>query len=326
MSPLRAVLAVAALLVSTAASAGYSGLYIFGDSLSDPGNLAGAIGADPSQVITGNSYIPDRPYASQQFSNGDVWAKTYANLIGLGSFGLPFGAGGGNFAFGGARVSAEGTGLPPSLTTQETVFFLGAHGGVAPSDALYVIEGGGNDARDTLAAAAASADPATVIGAAALAYAAGMGNLVDQLQAAGAQHVVVWNVPNLGLAPAVTSQGPGASFLGSLVTQSMDSALSMRLAGESGVTLFDLFGTITSFVSNPGAFGLTNVTDACGAIAGCDPSTSLFWDGIHPTSAGHALLAQEMFVATVPEPADYMLLLAGVLVVARRVRNQRRGH
>jgi outer membrane lipase/esterase len=321
MSRFRALLVAAGLCISSIASAaGYSGLYVFGDSLSDPGNLAAAIGADPGQVITGNGYIPDRPYASLQFSNGDVWARTFANMIGLGSFGQTFGTGGGNYAFGGARVTAEGPGLPPSLTTQENVFFLGSHAGVAPSDALYVIEGGGNDARDALAAAATAADPSAVIGAAAVAYATGMGNLVDLLQASGAQHIVVWNVPNLGLAPAVTTLGPGASFLGSLVTQSMNSALSLRLAGESGVTLFDLFGTISSFVANPAAFGFANVTDACGAIAGCDPSTSLFWDGIHPTSTGHALLAQEMFVATVPEPADFLLLLAGLGFVGQRAR------
>ena len=232
MSSFRALFVAATLVVSTAASAGYSGLYIFGDSLSDPGNLAAAIGSDPTQVIAGNSYIPDRPYASQQFSNGDVWARTYATLMGLPAFGQPFGVGGGNFAFGGARVTADGPGKPPSLTTQEGIF-LGATGGVAPSDALFVIEGGGNDARDTLAAAAISNDPAGVIGPAALAYASGIGNLVDQLQVAGAQHIVVWNVPNLGLAPAVTTLGPQASFLGSLVTQSMNSALSQRLPAKA---------------------------------------------------------------------------------------------
>lgn len=323
MSCFSILFVTATLAVSTAASAGYSGLYIFGDSLSDPGNLAAAIGADPTQVISGNGYIPDRPYASQQFSNGDVWARTYASLMGLAAFGQPFGAGGGNFAFGGARVTGDGPGKPPSLTTQKNIF-LGATGGMAPSDALFVIEGGGNDARDTLAAAAVSNDPAGLIGPAALAYASGIGNLVDQLQAAGAQHIVVWNVPNLGLAPAVTSLGAGASFLGSLVTQSMNGALSARLAGESGVTVFDLFGALTSFVSTPAAFGLTNVSDACGATPGCDPSTSLFWDGIHPTSAGHALLAQEMFVATVPEPADYMLMLGGLVVIGRYVGVRRR--
>jgi outer membrane lipase/esterase len=322
MSLCRALHVAAAVCVSNAAAAGYSGLYVFGDSLADPGNLAAAIGADPAQVISGNGYIPDRPYASLQFSNGDVWARTYATAIGLGSFGLPFGVGGGNFAFGGARVTADGPGLPPSLTTQETVFFLGARGGVAPPDALYVIEGGGNDARDTLAAAAIASDPFAVIGPAALAYAAGVGNLVDQLQASGAEHIVVWNVPDLGLAPAVTTLGAGASFLGSIVSQTMNSALSTRLAGEDGVTLFDVFGAIDSFASTPVAFDLLNVTDACGAIVGCDPSTSLFWDGIHPTSAGHALLAQEMFAATVPEPADYVLLLAGLVAISRRIRRR----
>jgi len=325
MCPARTLVVAAAVFVSTAVSAGYSGLYVFGDSLSDPGNLAAAIGADPAQVIGGNGYIPDRPYASLQFSNADVWARTYATAIGLGPFGGPFGVGGGNFAFGGARVTADGPGLPPSLTTQATVFFLGARGGAAPPDALYVIEGGGNDARDTLAAAAVSGDPSSVIGRAALAYATGIGDLVDELQAAGAQHIVVWNVPDLGLAPAVTSLGPVASFLGGAVSRSMNSALSLRLAGESGVALFDVFGTIDSFAASPATFGFVNVTDACGAVVGCDPSTSLFWDGIHPTSAGHALLAQDMFAATVAEPADYALLLAGLLTIGRVVHGRRRG-
>lgn len=99
----RNLLAIAAFLgSSTLASANYSGLYVFGDSLSDPGNVALAIGADAGQVITGNSYIPSRPYGSNQFTNGDVWAKTFAGLIGLGPFGSSFQQGGGNFAFGGA--------------------------------------------------------------------------------------------------------------------------------------------------------------------------------------------------------------------------------
>ena len=63
------------------ASAQFSQIYFFGDSLTDPGNLALAIGTDAGQVITGNTYIPSKPYASGQFTNGDVWAKTFANSM-----------------------------------------------------------------------------------------------------------------------------------------------------------------------------------------------------------------------------------------------------
>ncbi len=263
-------------LAGLAPAAGYSGLYIFGDSLSDAGNIALAIGANPNQVVTDNSYIPSQPYASGQFTNGNVWAKSFAASLGFGSAGLPSGAGGSNYAFGGARTVADGTGLPPSVTSQVTNLFLAANG-AAPGGALYIVEGGGNDARDALQAAAGSATPGNVIAVAAASYAQATGAIVDDLQAHGAQHIVVWDVPNLALAPAVNALGASASFLGGQVSLAMNSALSARLSTESGVSIFDVFGLENAFVAHPSAYGLVNVTDACGAIATCDPSKFLFW-------------------------------------------------
>jgi outer membrane lipase/esterase len=75
-------------------------------------------------------------------------------------------------------------------------------------------------------------------------------------------------------------------------------------------------------IGDPLRFGLVNVTDACAADLACDPSRYLFWDGIHPTSAGHALIAQAM-IALVPIPGSLALLLAGcgpVLLLATRRR------
>ncbi len=207
---LHRLIVAAALAVSSHAASAFTGLYVFGDSISDSGNLALAIGADPTQVITGNTYIPSKPYASGQFTNGDVWVKDFATLIGLTSFSQPSLAGGGDFAFGGARVATDGSGLPPSLASQEASF-LSLAGGVAPSGTLFVIAGGGNDARDALLAASVSANPLSAIAAAAAAYATATGNLVDQLQAARAQRIVVWDVPDIGKAPAVTALGAGAS-------------------------------------------------------------------------------------------------------------------
>jgi phospholipase/lecithinase/hemolysin len=326
MSRLRQLVVAASLAaLSHAASAAFGGLFVFGDSLSDSGNdaLVPAIGIDAAQVITGNTYIPNKPYASGQFSNGDVWVKDFATLIGLAPFGQPSLAGGGNFAFGGARVATDNASLPPSLLMQES-FFLGAVGGVAPSNALYVIEGGGNDAREALATAASSANPGAIIAAAAASYAVSTGTLIDQLQAAGAQRIVVWDVPDLGKAPAVTALGAGASFLGTSLASAMNAALSARLSIEGpGVSLFDLFALQDAIIANPAAFGLSNVTDACGAPSNaCNPATALFWDGIHPTAAAHAVIAGQL-AAAVPEPAEYALIVSGLALVGWRARRLR---
>ena len=307
-------------LASLASAASYTGLYIFGDSLSDPGNLALAgRPADASQVITGNGYIPSFPYASGQFTNGNVWATSFASAIGLAPYAVPALLGGGNFAFGGARVNTDASGvLPPSLAAQ-TSMFLSATSNHAPSGALYVVAGGGNDARDALALAATSAKPADVIAAAAAKYAKDTGDIVDRLQAAGAKNIIVWDVPNLALVPAVTSQGPGATFLGGLTSAFMSGALAARMSGESGVKLFDVFGLMTQVALNPSAFGLSNVKDACGnPLAGCDPSTAFFWDGIHPTATVHSIVAQQMLLTAVPEPATWAMLAAGLLLVGLR--------
>lgn len=337
MRTLRKLFVAVALagLANAASAYPYDSLFIFGDSLSDPGNNALVLGTDGAQVIT-NSYIPSLPYGPgqglSQYTNGNVWAYSFASAIGLGSYAAPvLGNGGnfalgGNFAFGGARTSIDGpiSGFPYSLMTQ-AASYLSATGNTASANGLYVVAGGGNDARDALEAAAADPGNAeSIIGAAAATYAANTGAIVDALQAAGAQHIVVWDVPNLGITPAVSANGPGASYLGSLTSYSMSLALGSRLSGEAGVTMFDMWSLTTALASDPGAFGLVNGTDACGGIVGCDPSTYAFWDGIHPTSGGHALIAGAMLAAVVPvpEPETYALMVVGLALVAWRVRRR----
>lgn len=330
MSILRRLLAGAVLAGLTTAASAYpfDGLYIFGDSLSDSGNNALMVGTDGAQPIT-NSYIPTQPYGPPQgmgqYTNGNVWAYSFAESIGLGPYSAPVLAGGGNFAFGGARTSTDGAlygFFPPSLKTQTAAYLL-LSGGTASANALYVVAGGGNDARDALEAAAADPGNAIgIIGAAAATYAADTGRIVDALQAAGAQHIVVWDVPNIGITPAVGAAGPLAVSLGTFASQAMSGALAARMSGEAGVTMFDIFALSSDWAIHPGAYGFANVTDACGGIVGCDPSTYLFWDGIHPTAAGHAVIAGAMFAAVVPEPETYALMLVGVAFVAWRVRRR----
>jgi outer membrane lipase/esterase len=316
-------LAAASLCLAAApAMAQFTSLTVFGDSLSDSGNNALVIGADPTQVITGNTYIPTRPYASGAYSNGNTWVSSFAAGIGLPAGGAPSLAGGGNFAYGGARTTINGpvAGFPLSAATQVNTFLSGAPTVLAGSG-LYVIAIGGNDVRGAGDAVAADpANAATIIGTAAASYAAGVGSMVDALQARGAVNIVVWGVPDVGRSPAALAGGPIVAGTASFISNSFNGALQGRLAGESfGVRYFDVAGTLSGVFTSPSSFGFSNVTDACGAVAGCNPSTYVFWDAIHPTSAAHALVAGAMLTA-VPEPASVLLMGVGVagLVAARR--------
>lgn len=351
----RGLLAIVFLAAWSGAQAGYTNLFVFGDSLSDTGNNAGVfdvVGSFNSlppgtlrtpMVTPDNSFIPTYPYAaSNVYSNGPVWAGTFAASLGLSA--NPSLAGGTNYAYGGARVGPLGNpnpfssfpnNFPPSLTTQVAAF-LGQNGNQAPASALYVVAGGGNDARDIIAAAGAilggggslnDALPGILSGA--QAYAGYVDAMVNSLEASGAKHIVVWNAPNAGLAPAILAQGAGG--LGSLVANLMNQALSSALADDiadpiDDVRIFDLFGVSTNIAINYTAFGLTNATDACSAaanIANCalDSYDYFFWDGIHPTAAGHRLLAGAM-VAFVPEPATLALLALGLFGIAATRKRQ----
>jgi phospholipase/lecithinase/hemolysin len=128
-------------------------LYIFGDSLSDSGNNAVVLAPNVTPIpISGNSFIPTYPYASGRYTNDQVWAQTLASSLGLNA--NPSLLGGTDYAFGGAQTgpltpNALPGGLlnpfPPSLETQ-AASFLFQHNDAAPSNALYVIAGGGEDA------------------------------------------------------------------------------------------------------------------------------------------------------------------------------------
>lgn len=329
---LGAIFAVAIFLPATVSALPFTDVFIFGDSLTDTGNnalvldneFAPPLSLPPgalrtSTPISGPDFIPDYPYASGRYSNGPVWAEYFAANLGLNATASLMG--GTNMAFGGARSGPVGSPFPFSLLDQVSMFLAGV-GGIAPASALYVVQGGGNDARDAFATAAIGGDPTSIISG----YALNIMSIITSLDGAGAQEFLLWNIPDIGKTPAIQSLGPVAAGLASSLAMSMNDAVDALLgtlpAGVTdGLHRFDAFGLVNQIFSDPTAFGLTDATTACAVNPVCisNPSSTFFWDGIHPTTAGHAIFAQAA-LAAIPEPGTVLLIGVGLVVITWRRR------
>jgi outer membrane lipase/esterase len=244
------------------ALAGYFSRFVFGDSLSDSRNNTAIL----QQVtpVRENSFIPTSPYASGHYTNAKVWAQPLASSLGLSA--NPSLLGGTDYPFGGASTGPLNT-IPPSLEAQ-VALFLSQHRPTVPGNALYLAEGGGENARNALDELGSScgSNPLCVGGIiqpAVAGFVANIKTIDSELEAAGAKNLVVWNVPDLGKAPTVLAAGSLASTLGTTIAAAVNQALAEAIGSDPHLKLFDVFGLVNDAIADPGAFGLSNVTDAC---------------------------------------------------------------
>lgn len=304
----------------------YSNIYVFGDSLSDNGNLSMAPGA-PAGTPT-------------RFTNGPVALEVFAGALGFAltpSDHLNGGFSGNNFAVAGAKtLDDDGNEQTPDINLPTQVnAFLQINGGMAPSDALYVFLIGGNDiraARDIRAGAifGATQEERRAIRIQATKYLeSATESLQDQIEkviASGAQHILVANAPDIGAIPETDLVIAG--LLANAQTQTQinkinrftdtTTMLSAKFNGKldrklertednTGINFieFDLFDFLNDQIENAESLGLTNTSDAClylfsGGVVNPEcsdfPTASgfLFWDEVHPTTAVHQRAGLEM--------------------------------
>jgi len=289
-------------------AAAYDRIVVFGTSLSDPGNayaLTGWLSRPPYDTLD-DLLVPDAPYArgGHHFSNGATWVEQYARSVGLaGSTRPAFAARDGlaaNYAVGGARAREDGINV--NLSTQLQAFL--ADFPDAPADALYVVEMGSNDIRDALLVDPASEPgPAGVLEEALTAIASAMVDLYD----GGARQFLVLNGADISLTPAVQQLElamPGATLyaqlLGYIFNEELENLLVYLEATLPDIDIrrLDMYGQLNEYAADPGSFGLTEVSAACVTpdlppFACHFPDEYLFWDGVHPTRAVHAIFARE---------------------------------
>lgn len=296
------------------AAPAFTQVVVFGDSLSDNGNLRHRLEDQYDLSYPGGDFN----YSDGRFTNSsdtdpssEMYAGTWHEQLERDFLGLSTGVvtnsldGGTDYAFGGATT---GEGTTERTVLSNPIPFGGGEFTVdvdnmgkqvddylatntADAAALYIVWGGGNDFFDD-----DSADNVTAV-------AKNVSNLVKQLARAGARSILVPNVPPLGLIPlykddpetATALNAASASYRGEL-NRDLDAATAGLAAEGITITLYrlDIYGLFYRLAANPEDFGFTNTTDSA-QDENVLPDEYLFWDDIHPTVAGHFQIASAAF-------------------------------
>ena len=152
-----------------------------------------------------------------------------------------------------------------------------------------------------------------------------------QIVAKGATRVAVMNLPDASATPGFRTLPAASKALLAQLSADFNAALSAGLAG-TGVQMIDARALTASVLASPASFGIVNATDAAcdpaaisvftggrvtdgsslfcnaaaaslfvapvpsryGLKAGASASTWLFADGVHPTTAGHKIFADQV--------------------------------
>ncbi|MBI5689796.1 MAG: SGNH/GDSL hydrolase family protein [Verrucomicrobia bacterium] len=279
------VLSVAA-IPATLAGTPFSKIVVFGDSLNDRGNML---------QFTQGAFPAPPTYTLGRQSNGQLWVEYLAGRLGMSDKILNYAVVGAmtkpapGFPTGNVWSDTYG-GLQGTDVASQVLDYLGDFQGRADPAALFILEGGANDFPRV-------ANPAVIVG-----------NLIESLvtlQAAGAKHIVVMLMPDIGKTPrALMAEAaglipPGSAAFYSAVCQQLNQALLAALPTYTypGVTLTiaDTWTFMNRVAANPASYGLTDVQRPFLLFGGTgDQSKWLFWDDLHPTTRGHQIFSEQV--------------------------------
>jgi outer membrane lipase/esterase len=307
--PARIAAALALAFSAASASAQFTNVYVFGDSLSDAGQYGSRFTTNPGLVTP------------------QLVGQRYGFTV------TPSFTGGLGYAQGGARVnspsSAVPAGVPDYSIVQQVNLQLAKTPALDPG-ALYQIQGGANDifqlATQFLGGQITQVQLQAAVTQAALDLAA----QVVKLRAAGAQYIVLQQLPDMGRTPDAIAAGPQAQQLFTTLSQTVFNTTLNSAIAASGVQViqFNTSALLNEISSNPSLYGFVNTTQrGCTTATSlqCGPSTLVapnanmnyvFADGVHPTTGADIILSQAI-VSMITGPQQMAALGQAPLDVER---------
>jgi len=254
--------------VSNALAGPFGEIVVFGDSLSDNGNL----------LLFDDQPDPDPEiYWRGRLSNGPVWVEYLTDAT-------HFNTNLTDRALGGAQTDGL---TPPGLIEQVRGHITVARPPLSPTN-LYVIWIGGNDYLNgdgDFQQAVSTIDEA-------------METLVEN----GAKSLLVLNLPDLGAIPDLldSAEAPAATAYSVNFNRELANTMDAFRTNHPEIQLyeFDIEALFEEVRNNPGGFGFVNVTDPSpnfGVPNNFDGAGYLFWDDKHPTTEMHAIIADEVY-------------------------------
>jgi phospholipase/lecithinase/hemolysin len=282
---------------------------------------------NPTDVLALARACDDLFYGKSRVSNGPVAVEVLATRLGLPSLQPSFHLLPNRPAIGTdyAVASAKARESSAKDLTQQVERLVLDHNPLSAT-ALYVVMIGGNDAIDAVQTAGDAAVPSAASLAVVDSAVAAIGAAVERLVAFGARRIVVANLPDLATLPAL-NDGAARLAVASAITAAFDVALETRLvaietdtraklANPPTLLRFDLRAALHAAQDAIAAAG-GDAVDACfdsdryrqtstaervfapgcAASAGESPRFDrfVFWAGLHPTGATHALLGAALF-------------------------------
>ncbi len=285
------LLFILALTTTTTANT-LDSIVAFGDSLSDNGNLF---------YYTG---LPSAPYYEGRFSNGPVWVEYLADTLETPLENKAFG--GATTGYGNYFTGTDYWGLTWQIDT-----YLDSSPLSGPNH-LYTIWAGANDFFDN-----PLLPPDTAVD--------NISNALNRLSGAGAQNILIINMPDLGMTPEFSSD-PDISAWASGWSMAFNDLLASDLTIFQSTFSGNLYALDALSIFDTIAGQLSNISDAYlpeGLLAGLDADDFLYWDEIHPTTEANRMIAEiaAETVAPVPEPTTLILVgtgLIGIVGVGRK--------